>query len=76
MNSVGIRQAKARLSALARAAAAGKPTLLTDYGKPLAIIAPIPEDAAKAGDDRPPPSDPAAFLAALLAIPYDPDLGF
>ena len=46
MNSVGIREAKARLSALARAAA-GKPTLLTDYGKPLAIIAPIAEDAAK-----------------------------
>jgi antitoxin (DNA-binding transcriptional repressor) of toxin-antitoxin stability system len=76
MNSVGIREAKARLSALARAAAAGKPTLLTDYGKPLAIIAPIAEDAAKAADDRPLPSDAAAFLTALLAMPYDPELGF
>ncbi|HKN28627.1 MAG TPA: malic enzyme-like NAD(P)-binding protein [Roseiarcus sp.] len=37
MKSFGIREAKARLSALARAAANGESTLLTDYGRPLAV---------------------------------------
>jgi hypothetical protein len=32
MKSVGIRDAKARLSELARAAAKGEATMLTDYG--------------------------------------------
>ena len=41
MKSVGIREAKARLSELARAAANGDATVLTDYGKPIAMIAPI-----------------------------------
>jgi prevent-host-death family protein len=45
MKSVGIRQAKAHLSALARAAAAGESTLITDYGKPIAVIAPVVEDS-------------------------------
>src|ERR1700677_349583 len=44
MKCVGIREAKAKLSELARAAAAGQPTLLTDYGKPLAVIAAMAED--------------------------------
>jgi antitoxin (DNA-binding transcriptional repressor) of toxin-antitoxin stability system len=41
MKSVGILEAKARLSELARAAANGDATVLTDYGKPIAMIAPI-----------------------------------
>jgi antitoxin (DNA-binding transcriptional repressor) of toxin-antitoxin stability system len=40
MRSVGIRIAKARLSELARAAANGEATMLTDYGKPIAVISP------------------------------------
>jgi antitoxin (DNA-binding transcriptional repressor) of toxin-antitoxin stability system len=39
MRSVGIREGKARLSELARAAANGDATVLTDYGKPIAMIA-------------------------------------
>ena len=45
MKSVGIREAKGRLSELARAAANGEPTLLTDYHKPLAVITSIEEGA-------------------------------
>ena len=41
MKSVGIREAKARLSELARAAASGDATIITDYGKPVAVIGPI-----------------------------------
>ena len=41
MKSVSIREAKAQLSALARAAAQGESTILTDYGKPIAVIAPL-----------------------------------
>jgi prevent-host-death family protein len=70
MKSIGIREAKAGLSALVRAAANGEPTLLTDYGKPLAIITAIaePEEESR--------SDPADFRKALLAVPHDLDVDF
>jgi prevent-host-death family protein len=41
MKSVGIREAKARLSELARAVAKGEATILTDYGKPVAMVGPL-----------------------------------
>jgi antitoxin (DNA-binding transcriptional repressor) of toxin-antitoxin stability system len=44
VKSVGIREAKAHLSALARAAANGEPTLLTDYGEPRAVMTSIKSD--------------------------------
>jgi antitoxin (DNA-binding transcriptional repressor) of toxin-antitoxin stability system len=47
MKSVGVREAKARLSELARDAAKGEVTVLTDYGKPIAMISTI-EQATKA----------------------------
>jgi prevent-host-death family protein len=70
MKSVGIREAKARLSELARAAAEGKPTLLTDYGKPLAIIGAIPESEQ---ETQCVPSD---FREALLALPHELSVDF
>jgi antitoxin (DNA-binding transcriptional repressor) of toxin-antitoxin stability system len=70
MKSVGIRDAKARLSELARAAA-GEATMLTDYGKPIAMISPI-EQATKAGSG----SDAGEFRKALLSLPDHLDLGF
>ena len=70
MRSVGIREAKARLSALARAAAEGEPTLLTDYGKPLAVIAPL--EVTEHGR----PSDEAEFRKALLAMPHALEVDF
>ena len=41
MKCIGIRVAKARLCELARAAAKGEVTILTDYGEPIATIAAI-----------------------------------
>jgi antitoxin (DNA-binding transcriptional repressor) of toxin-antitoxin stability system len=82
MKSVGIRQAKPRLSALARAAAAGEPTLITDYGKPIAMIAPLVEDpaheeAAPAPIKEPKPrTGAAAFRKALFAAPHPLELDF
>jgi prevent-host-death family protein len=70
MKSVGIREAKARLSALVRAAADGEPTVLTDYGKPLAVITAIAESEKES------PSDPSDFRKALLALPHELDVDF
>ena len=60
MKSVGIREAKAQLSALARA----ETTVLTDYGKPIAVIAPLAPPPEERGS-----SDGSKFRQALLAIP-------
>ena len=84
MKSIGIRQAKARLSALARAAAAGESTLITDYGKPIAMIASLVEDPAhereKAAsapiEESKPPTDAAAFRQALFGAPHPLELDF
>jgi antitoxin (DNA-binding transcriptional repressor) of toxin-antitoxin stability system len=70
MKSVGIREAKARLSALARAAADGEPTILTDYGKPLAVITMLPEGPKDSH------SAPSEFRKALLAMPHELDIDF
>jgi antitoxin (DNA-binding transcriptional repressor) of toxin-antitoxin stability system len=70
MRSVGIRIAKARLSELARDAAKGEVTILTDYGKPIAMISSIEPTKAESG------SDAGEFRKALLSLPYDLDLGF
>ena len=61
MKSAGIREAKARLSELARAAAKGEVTILTDYGKPIAMISSI-EQASNAESG----SDAGEFRKALL----------
>jgi antitoxin (DNA-binding transcriptional repressor) of toxin-antitoxin stability system len=71
MRSVGIRVAKARLSELARDATKGEATILTDYGKPIAMISPI-EQVIKAKSR----SDAGEFREALLSLPYHLDLGF
>ena len=72
MKCVGIREAKTHLSAIARAAAKGEPTLLTDYGKPLAVITAIVA-VVESQDDR---SDPSGFRTALLAMPHELDVNF
>jgi antitoxin (DNA-binding transcriptional repressor) of toxin-antitoxin stability system len=71
MKSVGIREAKARISELARAAANGDVTVLTDYGKPIAMIAPIEQATT---EER--ASDAREFREALLSLPYHLDVGF
>ncbi len=72
MNTVGIREAKAHLSALVRAAAEGELTLITDHGKPMAVIGPADNrDSAPAE-----PSEPRRFRRALLAVPYEVNVDF
>ena len=82
MKSIGIREAKAKLSALARAAASGTPTVLTDYGKPIAVIGPL--DVVTPTIDPSPalieiaakPSDRVAFRRLLNSPPFALELDF
>jgi prevent-host-death family protein len=73
VKSVGIREAKAHLSALARAAANDEPTLLTDYGEPRAVITSINSDAVGQAVGI---SDPSEFKQRLLALPYALEVNF
>jgi prevent-host-death family protein len=82
MKSFGIRQAKAHLSQLARAAAAGESILITDYGKPIAMISPLVEEAVHAeASSAPigapkPSTDAAAFRRAFFEAPHPLELDF
>ena len=76
MKSLGIRQAKAHLSALVRAASKGECSLVTDNGKLVAMIAPPPdptltEAPMQSADDAPPPSDEAPPLFDDDPPPFD-----
>lgn len=71
MKSVGIREAKARLSALARGAAEGEVTILTDHGKPIARIVGVEQTTQEESG-----SDAGDFSKALLSLPYHLDVGF
>ena len=63
MKSVGIREAKARISELARAAARGEATVLTDYGKPVAMVGPLEQTTVEETG-----SDAGEFRKALLSL--------
>jgi antitoxin (DNA-binding transcriptional repressor) of toxin-antitoxin stability system len=83
MKSLGVRQAKAHLSALVRAAATGECSLVTDNGRLVAMIGPPPEDPAEAEDPSPAtteeanaPSDAAEFRKALFGVPSPIELNF
>ena len=83
MKSLGIRQAKAHLSALVRAAAKGECSLITDNRKPVAMIGPPPQDPVEAEISSPPPteeskplSDAAEFRKALFGVPFPIELDF
>ena len=83
MKSLGIRQAKAHLSALVRAAASGECSLVTDNGKRVAMIVPPPQDPVEAKDSSSLPteeveslSDAVEFRKALLGIPFPLELDF
>jgi len=82
MKTLGIRQAKAHLSQLVRAAAAGECSLVTDNGKLVAMIGPPLLEPMEAEDSPPPAeettplSDAAAFRKALFGAPYSLELDF
>jgi prevent-host-death family protein len=71
MKSAGIREAKARFSELVRAAAGGEATILTDHGKPVAVVGPLEQTIEEETG-----SDAAKFREALLSLPYHLDVGF
>jgi antitoxin (DNA-binding transcriptional repressor) of toxin-antitoxin stability system len=83
MKSLGVRQAKAHLSALVRVAASGECSLITDNGKLVAMIGPPPHDAAEAEDsssssteEAKAPSDAAEFRKALFGVPFPIEVDF
>jgi antitoxin (DNA-binding transcriptional repressor) of toxin-antitoxin stability system len=83
MKSLGVRQAKAHLSALVRAAASGECSLVTDNGRLVAMIGPPPQDPLDAEDlslapneETKPRSDAGKFRQALLGVPFPLELDF
>jgi antitoxin (DNA-binding transcriptional repressor) of toxin-antitoxin stability system len=83
MKSLGVRQAKAHLSALVRAAASGERSLVTDNGRLVAMIGPPPQDPLDVEDLSPAPneetkplSDADKFRQALLGVPFPLELDF
>jgi antitoxin (DNA-binding transcriptional repressor) of toxin-antitoxin stability system len=83
MKSLGVRQAKAHLSALVRAATSGECSLVTDNGRLVAMIGPPPQALVEAEDSSPAPteettplSDAARFRTALLGVPFPLELDF
>lgn len=63
MQSIQIRDAKAKFSALIEAAEHGKPTTITRHGRPAAVVVPV-EDARRLYPENRP-----SFADLLLAFP-------
>ncbi|HTZ68902.1 MAG TPA: hypothetical protein VMB83_15830 [Roseiarcus sp.] len=82
MKTIGIRQAKAHLSALVRDAAKGECCLVTDNREPVAMIGPPPRDltelefSSSAVEEIGSPSDAAAFRKALFCVPFPIEFPF
>jgi prevent-host-death family protein len=70
MDPVSIREAKAKFSAMIEGAGSGKTIVVTNHGRPVAVIAPFNEEG---GVEHPNRLDPAGFKEALLALPHDLD---
>jgi prevent-host-death family protein len=65
MESIQIRDAKAKFSALIEAAERGRPTTITRYGRPAAVIVPVEDARRLYPEDRP------SFVDLLLSFPGD-----
>jgi antitoxin (DNA-binding transcriptional repressor) of toxin-antitoxin stability system len=63
MKSLGVRQAKAHLSALVRAATSGECSLVTDNGRLVAMIGPPPQALVEAEDSSPAPTEETTPLS-------------
>jgi prevent-host-death family protein len=64
MNTIGLRDAKANLSAVVEAAERGETTTITKHGRPAAVVVPV-ETAREmlAGQHKP------SFASLLMSIP-------
>jgi prevent-host-death family protein len=65
MESIQIRDAKAKFSALIEAAERGRPTTITRHGRPAAVIVPVEDARRLYPEDRP------SFVDLLLSFPSD-----
>jgi len=65
MESIQIRDAKAKFSALIEAAERGQPTTITRHGRPAAVVVPVEDARRLYPEDRP------AFVDLLLSFPGD-----
>lgn len=63
MQSIQIRDAKAKFSALIEAAEHGRPTMITRHGRPAAVVVPV-EDARRLY-----PQNRPSFADLLLSFP-------
>lgn len=68
MQSIQIRDAKAKFSALVEAAEHGRPTTITRHGRPAAVLVPV-EDARRLY-----PGDRPSFADLLLSFPGGAEL--
>ena len=65
MESIQIRDAEAKFSALIEAAERGRPTTITRHGRPAAVIVPVEDARRLYPEDRP------SFVDLLLSFPSD-----
>lgn len=70
MQTVQIRDAKAKFAALVDAAEHGEPTTITRHGRPAAVLVPIADARRLYPDSRP------SFVDLLLAFPGGPETLF
>jgi len=66
MDPIGMREAKAKFSAIISAAGNGERTIVTNHGRPVAMIAPCEEEGRKECAIR---SNLPPFEQALLSLP-------
>jgi antitoxin Phd len=64
MRTLGLRDAKASLSAVIEAAERGEATIITKHGRPAAVV--VPMEQAK----RIYPADRPSFVSLLMRIPH------
>jgi prevent-host-death family protein len=66
MRAYNIHEAKTHLSRLVERAAAGEPFIIAKAGKPMVVVAPVPQAQVKAPQRR-------GFLAGQISVPDDFD---
>jgi prevent-host-death family protein len=66
VRAYNIHEAKTHLSRLVEAAAAGEPFIIAKAGKPMVVVTPVSQAAAKAPQRR-------GFLAGQITVPDDFD---
>ena len=70
MDFVSTKDAKKKFSAILSSAGNGETTIVTNFGRPVAVIAPFRGEGQQERANR---SNRPAFEQALLSLPYDLD---